>query len=463
MTSFARWLTFLEREVPSSGLALFRVLFGTFLAVSTLRWHLYGWVDEYFVRPRFFFTYPGFDWLAVPSAGVVHAVFWALPVLALCIALGLFYRVTSVLFLLAFSLIQLWDVTNYINHYYLALCLAFLLTLLPLHRVGSVDAWIFPKLRRRTLPLYCTYALRAQVGVVYFYAGIAKLHADWLLSAEPLHLWLRARAHLPLVSLLCEEAWFPYAMSWAGFLFDTTIVFFLLSARTRRYAYGVVLGFHAVTGYLFPVIGMFPFLMSAFALVFFPPDFPAVLLSRVRAATRLGSTPHRVAPCAAPPLSQRTSWVLLPVAAWLCLQVALPLRHIFYPGPTLWHEEGMRFSWRVMAREKNGSVTYYARNTETGVLQIVSPSRYLDARQLREFSTQPDLIVQLARHVAKDLQARHGARFEVRADALCSLNGRPMEHLIDPNVDLAAVKTTWAPASYIVRAPKAPQPLLAGF
>ena len=34
-----------------------------------------------------------------------------------------------------------------------------------------------------------------------------------------------------------------------------------------------------------------------------------------------------------------------------------------YGGNVLWHEQGMRFSWRVMVREKNGSVTFVVHNT----------------------------------------------------------------------------------------------------
>ena len=40
----------------------------------------------------------------------------------------------------------------------------------------------------------------------------------------------------------------------------------------------------------------------------------------------------------------------------------MPLRAHLYGGNVLWHEQGMRFSWRVMARAKNGSVTFNVRD-----------------------------------------------------------------------------------------------------
>ena len=44
------------------------------------------------------------------------------------------------------------------------------------------------------------WLVRAQVAVVYAFAGLAKLQADWLVRAEPLRFWLPARRDLlPLV------------------------------------------------------------------------------------------------------------------------------------------------------------------------------------------------------------------------------------------------------------------------
>ena len=49
----------------------------------------------------------------------------------------------------------------------------------------------------------------------------------------------------------------------------------------------------------------------------------------------------------------------------------------------------------------------------------------------------PFMIRTLARHVAEDLRARGVASAEVRAESFAALNGRPLQRLIDPRVDLA--------------------------
>ena len=38
------------------------------------------------------------------------------------------------------------------------------------------------------------------------------------------------------------------------------------------------------------------------------------------------------------------------------IQVIFPLRYIFYPGELFWHEQGYRFSWRVMLMEKEDTL-----------------------------------------------------------------------------------------------------------
>jgi hypothetical protein len=50
---------------------------------------------------------------------------------------------------------------------------------------------------------------------------------------------------------------------------------------------------------------------------------------------------------------------------------------------------------------------------------------------------QPDLVLQAAQLVARDYRARGVSEPAVYADAFASLNGRPMQRLIDPRVDLA--------------------------
>ncbi|AGC46788.1 Vitamin K-dependent gamma-carboxylase [Myxococcus stipitatus DSM 14675] len=437
-----------------AALVAFRMALGLLITVSSIRFLAYGWVDVLFTRPRFHFTYWGFDWVPALPAPWMHAVFAALGVLGLCLTAGLFYRVTTVLLFVAFSYVQLVDVSNYLNHYYLVSLLLGLLIFVPAHRAFSIDAWRKPALRSETLPAWCTLLLRFQVTVVYVFAGLAKLTADWLIHAQPLNIWLAARTSMPFVGPLLEERWVAYAAAWSGFLFDTTIAAFLLSRRLRPFAYVVVVVFHAATSLLFP-IGMFPFIMVTAALVFFDSSWPRRMAARLRGVSRAEGIEPPPAPAPRVPGWQGQA-ALGVVLAYALLQVAMPLRTHLYGGNVLWHEQGMRFSWRVMAREKNGSVTFIVIQSATGREWHVSPGEYLTRLQEREMSVQPDLILQLARHIARDFEARGLGPVQVHADARVSLNGRAAQLLVDPDVDLAREVDGLGAKPWILPAPDSP-------
>lgn len=424
-----------RRPHDAAALVVFRIVLGAIVSISALRFLAYGWVDELFVKPAFFFKYWGFSWVQpLPAAGM-HALFVALAVMGVMFAAGIAHRIVSPLLFVAFAYVQLIDVTNWLNHYYLVTLLLLLTSFMPLGRgVKSVPAW-------------CTWLLRFQVGVVYFYAGIAKLTGDWLLHAQPLDIWLHARTDAPVLGALFGSRAVAYAFAWGGFLFDTTVPAFLLWRRTRPFAYVVLVAFHAVVGMLFP-IGMFPWIMIASALVFFDPSWPRKLLRRPLPI---------LARVTEPSASRRPSRAFAALAfAYCVLQIIVPLRTHLYGGNVLWHEQGMRFSWRVMAREKNGSITYVALSPKTGRTWFVSPRKYLTDRQERELSSQPDLVLQLAHHVRDELRAKGHDDVQIRVEAIVSLNGRAGAPMIDPKVDLASIDDGIAKASWILPAPEGP-------
>lgn len=436
----------LTAPTDTAGLAAFRALVGVMVSISAIRFLAYGWVEDFFVAPHFFFKHWGFSWVPVPPAPYVHLVFALLAAGGACVALGLWYRPATVATAIGFTWVQLFDATNYLNHYYLVSLLLLLLGIMPLGRVHALDVVRGAAKPRSSLPAWMTWLLRFQLTVVYVNAALAKVSSDWLLHAQPLNIWLCSRTELPIIGELLGYWPSALAMSWAGFAFDLTIPFFMMVRRTRPYAYVVLVGFHAATGYLFP-IGMFPVIMVLASTIFFSPSWPR------RVVTRFGLEKE---PPSTPGVSARPPrWALPLAAAYVMFQVLFPLRSRLYGGNVAWHEQGMRFAWKVMVREKNGTVTYHLEDEQTGRRWFVRPRRYLDARQEREFSTQPDLILQLA-HRIRDDESALGRDVKVRAEVLVSLNGRPPALLLDPARNLAVIDDGVGRATWILPAPDTP-------
>jgi hypothetical protein len=431
--------------------AVFRILFGLVLLGGIARFVAEGWVEILYVQPQFFFKYWGFSWVTVWPRWGMYLHYAVLAALALAITLGYRTRLAAALFFLSFTYVELMDVTNYLNHYYLVSILALLMVFLPVDRAWSLAARPRREIGQPAIPQWVLYVLRLQVGIVYVNAGLAKFGSDWLLHAQPLGIWLSVRTETPLIGPWLGTEWVPYAMSWAGFLYDCTIVFALSWRRTRLVAFGLVLAFHFMTHVFFD-IGIFPFLMTACATIFFAPDWPRRLLAVFRVASERAANYHLPAPLG--PVATR--FAVCAGVVFFAAQVLMPLRHHLYPGNVLWHEQGMRWAWKVMVREKNGSITYHVRDRETGRTWQVAPTQYLTWRQANEMSGQPDLILQLAHHIAADLRGRGIHDPEVRVEAWVSLNGRPATLMIDPTVDLTTVSDGLTAADWIRSGPADP-------
>ena len=161
------------RPVDIASLAAFRIIFGLVMLVSSTRLIASGWIEKMYVEPRWFFTYPGLDWIAPWPGWGMYLHYGVLAGLAVAIAIGAYYRVAVALFLVGFTYTQLIDVTNYLNHHYLVVLAALLLLVLPAHAAWSVDAWragLHPErsspVRRSTIPSWVLWLLRFQIGVV---------------------------------------------------------------------------------------------------------------------------------------------------------------------------------------------------------------------------------------------------------------------------------------------------------
>ena len=443
------------RPARAESAAAFRIAFGVLGLVAVVRFAANGWIDGLYIEPAHRFVYSGFWWVQPPPEWGMHALFALIGIAAGCVALGLLYRVAIIAFFALFTYVELIDKTTYLNHYYLISLLAALMIFLPLSGLASADAVIARRRGGGGVPqtfisAWVVWALRAQVGAVYLFGGIAKLNSDWLLNAQPLRIWLRHSADSPLIGPALSETWAAYAMSWGGAAFDLSIVGFLLWRRSRPFAYAALAAFHLATWVLFPAIGMFPLIMICLSTIFFPPDWPSALWRRVGRRT----------PAAGDSPSWRWSERLtakrkmgLAIAAVVALaQIAVPLRHFAYPGDARWNEDGARFSWRVMLTERTGHVRFRARDAATGEEWLEYPDDYLTPLQAERMAHQPDMILSAARMIAERWRGE-GRAVEVRADAFVTVNGRRAARFVDPDADLASVQPGVLPKRWVLDAP----------
>ncbi len=425
--------SYLHKTTKAAPLAAFRIFFGVMMLLSIIRFWSYGWVDKLYITPKFHFTYYGFEWVQ-PFGNYTYLLFVICGLAALAVAFGFYYRLAIVTFFLSFTYIELMDKTTYLNHYYFISLLSFLMIFLPANAYFSLDAKRNPLKAYEYIPSWSIDAIKLLLGIVYFYAGLAKLNTDWLLHAMPLKIWLPSKYDLPVLGDFLQKTWVIYGFSWAGAIYDLTIPFLLLYRRTRLVAFLFVVIFHVLTRVLFP-IGMFPYIMIVSATIFFHwrlheriLSWPSKVLKTNKAYFDNGR--HRQ-----PTTTLQLKYGVLVI--FFVLQLSMPFRHLLYPGELFWTEEGFRFSWRVMLMEKAGYAGFKVKNKSTNQEFLVDNTDFLTPFQEKQMATQPDFILEYAHYLANHFEQQHHAPFEVYVESYVALNGRRSQPYIDPTVNLA--------------------------
>ncbi|MBD0833283.1 HTTM domain-containing protein [Aestuariibaculum sediminum] len=437
---------YIQQKTDAAPLAVFRILFGVMMLFSIIRFWVNGWIDTLYIQPKFHFSYFGFEWVK-PLGIYTYLLFLVCALSALFIALGFKYKIAIITFFLSFTYIELMDKTTYLNHYYFISLLSFLMIFLPANAYFSVDN-LLRKTSFKTFPKWCADSVKLLLGIVYFYAGLAKINSDWLFRAMPLKIWLPSKYSLPFLGEnIMQQEWFHFVMSWCGMLYDLTIPFLLLYKRTRWLAFGLVVFFHVFTRVLFP-IGMFPFIMIVSTLIFFEADFHHKIIYGIKRIlapflnTKIQYKPtYKI---------KRESFLVSFLVVYFSFQLLFPFRYLLYPGELFWTEEGFRFSWRVMLMEKMGHTTFIIKDAKKGTSFVVDNSDFLTSFQEKQMSFQPDFILEYAHYLGDHFTTQGHKNVQVFVESYVALNGRLSRPYIDKNVDLYKEKESFQHKEWIL-------------
>lgn len=470
-----------------------RVALGLILVWEAYRYLSYNWPRTLFLEPPFLFKYQGFEWVRPLPEAIHLAVVPTLGVLAVAFTVGLFYRIAAGLLFFGWAYIFLLDQALYLNHLYLVVVLIGLMALLPAHRAFSIDAWWRPGLYANTVPQWTIDLLRFQIGIVYFFGGVAKLNLDWL-TGVPMQMMLLGSPHL--FGSWAGEPAFALVFAYSGLLLDLFIVPLLCWRKTRLFALLLATIFH-VTNHILFQIGIFPWTMLAATFILWPParmtmlGFARLCGGLVAAGMLITAVFHPpgdpsipVEPWAwgavivlgallafppdswhafpferfgkvAPEQFPRRPAVMILLGLFAIWQIGMPLRHFLYPGDASWHEQGHKWSWHMKLRVKVADeATFQVRDESGKLLQVVDPfssTSRLTPRQAETMSTRPDMALKFAHDIAHRSQDHYGHPVRVTMENRVSLNGRPFQHLIDPQANLALIEDRfWRPAEWIL-------------
>ena len=435
---------YFKKESLPYPLALYRIGFGILIMFSLARFALNGWIESLYIEPDFHFSYYGFSWVK-PLGIYTYLIFLICFASALFVTIGYKYRYSIVILFLSFTYIELMDKTTYLNHYYLLSCISFLMIFLPCATYFSID-----KQENVKIPQWTIDSLKILIVIVYIYAGLAKINSDWLINAQPLKIWLRAKYTIPFIGeTLLQKDYSYYLFSWGGMIYDCVIPFLLLYKRTRYFAFFMVIAFHIMTRVLFPPIGMFPYIMIFSCIIFFDNSLHKKILDFIRQF--LGLRIKSLEKFTSDINSYAKSRLIIPIVVlFFVFQIIFPLRNNFYQGELLWTEQGYRFSWRVMLIEKAGYTTFKVVDNKNKNFQVIDNMDFLTPFQIKQMSFQPDMILEYAHFLGDTFKKRGFNDVSVFADSYVTLNGRPSKRFIDPKVDLYKQKNDLKHKTWII-------------
>ena len=438
---------YFNKHTDARPLVVFRILFGLMMFASMIRFWANGWIDKLYIKPTFFFSYYGFEWVK-PVGNYTYLIFVISALASLFIAFGYKYRFAIILFFLSFTYIELMDKTNYLNHYYFVSVLSFLLIFLPANVQFSVDAFLRKK-EYNLIPRWTIDSVKLLLGIVYFYAGLTKLNSDWLFRAMPLKIWLPSKYDLPIIgNNLMQQDWFHYVMSWGGALYDLIIPFLLIYRKTRPFAFILVIFFHVFTRVLFP-IGMFPYIMIVSSLIFFDANFHKKIMYWLGNMLRINHL--RLLQIKEYNFSSYYGKIITGIILiFFSIQLALPWRYFLYPGELFWTEEGYRYSWRVMLMEKAGYANFKIVDEKTGNYFYVKNEDFLTPYQEKQMSFQPDFILEYARYLGDHFSRQGHQNIQVFVESYVALNGRMSRPYINPKIDLYQEKESFYHKNWIL-------------
>jgi len=414
----------LFQRVDNSSLIIFRILFGVLITLEAWGAIFTGWIRRTLIEPQFTFNFIGFDFLQPLPGDGMYYYYGLMGLFGALVTIGYKYKWSMSCFTLMWTCTYLMQKSSYNNHYYLLILICIFMLLAPANTYASVDAKLNPAIKKISMPRWVTFFIILQLWVVYSYASIAKFYPDWLDGSVP-ELLMAGKKDYWLVGEILQQKWTHYCIIYFGILFDLLVIPLLLYRKTRLPIFIAAIFFHLFNSYVFR-IGIFPYLSLAFCVFFFSAE---IIHRRFLYKKPFYSKAEVEVP-------EHKNLLKGIVVVWFAFQILMPIRHWFIKGDVLWTEEGHRMSWRMMLRSKGGHSTYKIVNKTTGEVSYLKKEDYLTKKQIPQVSAKPDVIWQFCQRL-KNEYAQKGEDVAIYVNAQVSVNRKPHQQLIDPNVDMA--------------------------
>ena len=444
------------KPVSASVISVFRILFGGLLFIEMIYFWNIGFVPYGLTLPVFHLKYDYFEWVESLPLPYMYGILGMMTVASLSMALGFLYRWSVAFLTFGFTYFMLIEQSHYNNHFYLFVLLLGVMCFIDADKMYSVKK---NKSTDTKVPYWHHLILLFLLFITYFYGGIAKLSGEWLSGRLPLALVENLAPTNGLKSALGTNG-FAALLQYGGVVFDLSIGFLLLYKPTRWFAAIGVIIFNYINGsVLFSDIGHFPLFMVLATVLFFESDYFEKLFGgeektvsrKEKKKKKKEAALQMVGASTTPIWTTRHTVISSALAVFVAFQLLLPLRHHLYKGIPEWTGENMRFSWRMKMQShdiKKIEMTFKDLVTQEEVQ--IPFTQHLTGHQLHQIATDPNNLVQLAKYFKRTVTGRDMTNIVVRADLELSFNGRKVQKMINPQVDLSKINPREGNTNWII-------------
>lgn len=239
---------------------------------------------------------------------------------------------------------------------------------------------------------------------------------------------------------------------WFGCIFDTSVVFFLVYAPTRKIATLFACAFHLMNSRLFH-IGMFPWVCLTQLPLYYSVSWPRLVWKKLYFASNGGSgdKPKKTSKnanqqsCSVP--SRRKKFTMTALLFYCGLQLFLPYSHFITKGYNNWTNGLYGYSWDMMVHAWDTVLTSIkvVDNHQNHTLYLL-PYAFVDNDR---WTKHADMAHQFAHCIDRNIRAEYRedhrpfTNFSVYFDIWCSMNGRFLQRIFNPEVDILTAR--WSP------------------
>jgi vitamin K-dependent gamma-carboxylase len=370
--------------------------------------------------------------------------------------LGFLQRLSGALIAVGMTYFMLIEQSHYNNHFYLFIMLAAVMCFVDADKMYSIKK---KKSTDNKVPYWHHLILLFLLFVTYFYGGIAKLSGEWLSGRLPTALVDNLPPANGLKSALGAKG-FTVLLQYGGPIFDLSIGFLLLYKPTRWFAVIGVIIFNYINGsVLFSDIGHFPLFMVLATVLFFESDFFENIFGREEKAVskktkkiKKKEAAQRTTVAAVTSVwTTKHTMISSALAVFVAFQLLMPFRHHLYKGIPEWTGENSRFSWRM--KMQSNDIKKFELKFKDLVTQeeVQIPfTQHLTGHQLQQIATDPNYVVQLAKYFKRTVTGRDMTNIVVRADLELSFNGRKVQKMINPQIDLSEIDPREGNTNWII-------------